>query len=179
MLDAEARGLVEAHLPTAATYARCFRRPGIDDDDLEQAALLGLCQAAKTFDPNGAPFHVYARHRMRDRVFEVLDCPTGGGLPFEPADPASENVHLERAAADLWHALESLSERDRSLVTSRFGLGGARQRPVCELAKESGLTARRVRELLSSARSTIRSELERMGWQAPKLKFVARVMRTA
>lgn len=44
------RQLIEANLEVAVSMARRFRNRGIDVDDLEQVALLGLTKAAQRFD---------------------------------------------------------------------------------------------------------------------------------
>lgn len=47
--------------PMAAALARRYHRRGIDEQDLEQVAMLGLCKAVRGFQPaRGVPFAAYA-----------------------------------------------------------------------------------------------------------------------
>jgi RNA polymerase sigma-B factor len=61
--------LIEAHLEVAASIARRYRNRGIDADDLEQVALLGLTKAAHRFDPDrGHDFMSFAVPTIRGEV---------------------------------------------------------------------------------------------------------------
>jgi len=45
----------------------------MEQADLIQEGLIGLCRAAKRFDPSyGVPFHVYARQRVRGSITDVI-----------------------------------------------------------------------------------------------------------
>lgn len=50
-------------------------------------------------------------------------------------------------AADIARLLSVLDERDRQILTLRFGLDGHRQRTFTELARIFGLTPQRVRQI--------------------------------
>ncbi|RYB93670.1 sigma-70 family RNA polymerase sigma factor [Nocardioides oleivorans] len=61
--------LIEAHVPVALSIASRYRNRGIDLDDLEQVALLGLTKAADRFDPGaGHAFMSYAVPTMRGEI---------------------------------------------------------------------------------------------------------------
>ena len=61
--------LIEAHLDVAASIACRYRHRGIDSDDLEQVALLGLTKAAHRFDPGaGHDFMSFAVPTIRGEV---------------------------------------------------------------------------------------------------------------
>jgi RNA polymerase sigma factor for flagellar operon FliA len=68
--------LVRTHLPLArqAVNEIARRVPGhVNRDDLESAALLGLAQAARTFDPErGASFERHAATRIRGALLDEL-----------------------------------------------------------------------------------------------------------
>jgi len=61
--------LVETHIGVARSIARRYRNRGIDLDDLEQVALLGLTKAAQRFDPAaGHDFLSYAVPTVRGEL---------------------------------------------------------------------------------------------------------------
>ncbi|SEC26173.1 RNA polymerase sigma-B factor [Nocardioides exalbidus] len=61
--------LIESHIPVARSIAGRYRNRGIDLDDLEQVALLGLTKAADRFDPAaGHEFMSYAVPTMRGEI---------------------------------------------------------------------------------------------------------------
>lgn len=61
--------LINAHMSLARSIASRFRHRGIDLDDLEQVALLGLTKAARRFDPDaGHNFLSFAVPTIRGEV---------------------------------------------------------------------------------------------------------------
>lgn len=61
--------LIEANLGVARSIARRYRNRGIDLDDLEQVALLGLTKAAQRFDPAaGHDFLSFAVPTVRGEI---------------------------------------------------------------------------------------------------------------
>lgn len=63
------RQLIETHVPVARSMAARYRNRGVELDDLEQVALLGLTKAAQRFDPDaGHDFMVYAVPTIRGEL---------------------------------------------------------------------------------------------------------------
>ncbi len=61
--------LIEDHIPIARSMASRYRNRGIDLDDLEQVALLGLTKAAHRFDPDaGHDFLSFAVPTIRGEL---------------------------------------------------------------------------------------------------------------
>jgi RNA polymerase sigma-B factor len=61
--------LIEAYAPVARSMAARYRNRGIDLDDLEQVALLGLTKAAQRFNPDaGHDFMSYAVPTVRGEL---------------------------------------------------------------------------------------------------------------
>jgi RNA polymerase sigma factor for flagellar operon FliA len=80
---ARAAKLVHAHLGFASRLAKQFywerSQCGIELEDIEGAAYLGLCDAAKRFDAEkGSGFRTYAYFRVRGAMFDSLR--RGGGI---------------------------------------------------------------------------------------------------
>jgi RNA polymerase sigma-B factor len=72
--------VIEANVPVAASVAHRFRGRGLDGDDLEQVAYLGLVKAVRGFEvERGAPFLSFAvptirgeiKRHFRDHVWAV------------------------------------------------------------------------------------------------------------
>ena len=53
--------------------------------------------------------------------------------------------------------LDRLSDRERGIIVSRFGLEGAREKTLSQLGEELGITRQRVRQIESRAREKLRS----------------------
>lgn len=61
--------LIENHVEVARSIASRYRNRGIDTDDLQQVALLGLTKAAQRFDPDsGHSFMAFAVPTIRGEV---------------------------------------------------------------------------------------------------------------
>ncbi|MFI5732313.1 SigB/SigF/SigG family RNA polymerase sigma factor [Kribbella sp. NPDC051587] len=67
---------IELHLAVAHSIASRFRNRGVESDDLDQVAYLGLVKAARSFDPStGTPFLAYAVPTIRGEVKRYFrDC---------------------------------------------------------------------------------------------------------
>ena len=79
----DVRKLIVHHINFAKRHAQLFyrKRPnlGFDQEDFEGAALLGLCDAARRFDPaRGMLFQTFAYFRIKGAMFDLLR--EGGGI---------------------------------------------------------------------------------------------------
>ena len=92
--------LVEEHAGLAYFLARRFRNRGVDTDDLEQVALVGLLKAVERFDPGrGVQFSTFAtptiqgelKRHFRDRGWAVR----------VPRRVQELHLHLGRIVAEL------------------------------------------------------------------------------
>lgn len=71
LTTAERHGLVLDHQWIVGTYAPRYLRPGLSLEDLEQAAQVALCIAARYFDPSrGYKFDTYAVWRVRSKCLD-------------------------------------------------------------------------------------------------------------
>ena len=111
-----------------------------DRDDLAQAALLGLCEAAIAHDPARGPFGGLAVILCRRRAFEELrrqrrhECaeipllfvaPDGHEKEREELPPVpAPDVETPLLVARLREALDALPEREARVLRLRYGLDG-------------------------------------------------------
>jgi RNA polymerase primary sigma factor len=94
--------------------------------------LLDLVEQPVSFD---APVDDEARYSLADTLED-----TG-----TPALPEIASQHL--LGEELHRALGSLSLRERSVITLRYGVGDGRSRTLIEVGKELGISRERVRQL--------------------------------
>lgn len=92
-LNQSGQELVIGHLKLARSLARQFYRqrgaPWLEWQDLESAAVLGLCEAARAFDPErSTSFSTYAHIRIRGEMFDLL---RRSGMPRRNRETQREN----------------------------------------------------------------------------------------
>lgn len=156
-LTEAARALAAANIGLARKFARdeCRRRPHLREE-IDSAAMLGLCNAANSFDPaRGAAFSTLAYICMKNALKVALDLkwrraplrmfsdlPGEGRSRIDPSDhrPGSIEEYIDRESASVLvrKALEALSERER-FVVQRVALDGAALHVVAaELSEREG-----------------------------------------
>jgi RNA polymerase sigma factor (sigma-70 family) len=75
------------------------------------------------------------------------------------SDPATDTIEREQGVL-LTRALAHLPERQRRVVSARWGVNGAPERSATDLARELGLSARRTQTISNDALNALRQELE-------------------
>ena len=98
----------------------------------EVVDLLGIIEQPVSLD---APVDDEARYSLADSL-EDSAAPA-------PADTASQHLLGE----ELHRALATLTPRERSVITLRYGIGDGRSRTLLEVGKELGISRERVRQL--------------------------------
>jgi RNA polymerase primary sigma factor len=96
--------------------------------------------------------------------------PLEGGDKGQPYDFEDDSSHapslaMERDDGDrlVNKVVETLPERDASIVTARFGLNGSRRKTLEEIGQELNLTKERVRQIESRAMGMLRDRLIILG----------------
>jgi RNA polymerase sigma factor (sigma-70 family) len=180
-LDAPAREkIVKENLGLAYHLAglKRYRRWGTDPLDLEQEAVLGLCQAAQKYDDaRNVPFGAFSRDHVIGCLWRAIMAnlrEEHAALPPElPADDAPASV--DRLAEDVSEAVSSLAPNDRLILRARFGLEGGDPMGVIGLADYFGVSATTAKRMLGEARMSLRAELERRGWTEHGAKVAAEI----
>lgn len=96
-----------------------------------------------------------------------LDMPVGecgeesllGILPGAGADPRIEAENADKREF-VMRMLSELREKDRELLTAFYGLGGARQVAMKDIAAKRGVTSEAVRQQIEKAKETLRLKLK-------------------
>jgi len=106
--DLALRELVGRYLPVARRAGRRWFLAGGDRDDVEQEALIGLCEAVRDFDPaQGASFRSFAELCVARQVLTAVrratrnkHRPLNRSVPLTPASEEVVERRPELAAVD-------------------------------------------------------------------------------
>ena len=173
-LRAEARAvrdrIVRANLRLVASIARRRTGPGRDFYELVSDGNLALVLAVDQFDAaRGFRFCTYATcaiSKNLNRAFvregrRSVRFVTGRHAQIEAdpdprAEPAEEEEGRDRVEGAVHRILVRLSDRERAVITARFGLNGDRGKSLRQIASEMGVTKERVRQIEVRARAKLR-----------------------
>ena len=152
----------------------------VDKDDLAQSAVLAVLENAALYSPARCAVSTFARKQARwglsrERTYRSRHAPlvrasihstseTERGVAWDLADTESlEGLERTRARQDARVLIDrllqcpGLADRDRSLLTGRYGLDGSPPARGAELARRFGVSETRINQLLSRALDQLRS----------------------
>lgn len=151
--DEEAFAVVSERMgPLIRPIVQHFGYIGLDNDDLEQEASLGLLAAVRTFrDDGGASFTTYAATCIRNRLTSVArrqSARTRAEQPFEDtddltADADSDPAHKMQEREDFSRLREQLRERLTDLEY-RVLLARLSDLPYDAIARQLGVSKKAV-----------------------------------
>jgi RNA polymerase primary sigma factor len=166
--------IIRAYLRLVVSIAKKQSDPSRNLFELVSDGNLGLIRAVEKFDfGRGFRFSTYAtkaitrqfarsipQERRRHHRFV-----TGFEKLLKAAvDHRAEETTCESDPRMNWRAvaglLGRLSDRERQVLVSRYGLGGARVQTLAQLGAELGITRQRVLQIESRALETLRTHLE-------------------
>jgi len=84
-------------------------------------------------------------------------------LPDPLATDPGERIDAATRARGVQRLLAGIDARDRAILTSRFGLGGAKERTLQELADEYQLSRERIRQIELRALAQLEHRAEQLG----------------
>lgn len=162
--DAKARELLIVHNLRLVVYiAKKFESTGVQIEDLISIGTLGLIKAVNTFRlSKNIKLATYASRCIENEIlmylrktnpakaevsyFEPLNVDWDGNelllsdiLGSEPED-VYRDLESEDERSRLYRAVNSLEERERVIMTMRFGLGGGREYTQKEVADALGIS---------------------------------------
>lgn len=161
--------LVTDNLNLARYVARKYFNTGLEYEDLQQIAFLGLVKAATSFDESkGYAFSTFAAHCMENEIKSVIRkkriCAESLYEPVQDnlvlADTIEDEANtLEKFTTEetLKYALNELNEQERFIVDSLYVKDPRLKQ--CELAKNLGLSQAQVCRIAKRALKKIKSIL--------------------
>ena len=183
--DAEAKSvLIERNLRLVVYIARRFENTGVNIEDLISIGTIGLIKAVGTFKTDrNIKLATYSSRCIENEILMYIRKISGQKTEIsldEPINtdwdgnelllsdvlgtdgdtvvrPMEEDVDLQL----LQQALERLPDRDKRIVTMRFGLGGRRERTQKEVADLMGISQSYISRLEKRIMLRLRREISR------------------
>ena len=177
--------LIEHNLRLAAHIARKYTVPGYDADDLISIGTVGLIKGVGTFKPGtGTQLSTYCarcieneilmflRRTSRQKLEVSLDEPLntdwdGNELLLSDILGTDGDTVLRPIEDDvdrqlLTTAVSRLSEREREIITLRFGLGGREEKTQKEVADYLGISQSYISRLEKRIIARLKREILKM-----------------
>ena len=182
----EARSrLIEHNLRLVVYIARRFENTGVGIEDLISIGTIGLIKAVETYKPakniklatyasrcieNEILMHLRKNANRRGEVSldEPLNTDWDGNELLLSDVLGTDSDSIEKPIEDdvdrdlLFTAITRLSERDRTIITMRFGLDGRRERTQKEVADQLGISQSYISRLEKRIISRLKKEILRM-----------------
>ena len=184
--DEEARNLlIEHNLRLVAYIARRFENTGIHIEDLISIGTIGLIKAVGTYQPAKAiKLATYASRCIENEILMYLrktanqktelsfDEPLntdwdGNELLLSDILGTDEDLVVQPVEADvdrqlLYQAMDQLDQRERYIITLRFGLDGRRECTQKEVADQLGISQSYISRLEKRIIARLKKELVKM-----------------
>ena len=184
--DSQARNLlIEHNLRLVAYIARRFENTGIHIEDLISIGTIGLIKAVGTYQPAKAiKLATYASRCIENEILMFLrktanqktelsfDEPLntdwdGNELLLSDILGTDEDLVVQPLEADvdrqlLRQAVSHLDERERHIITLRFGLDGRRECTQKEVADQLGISQSYISRLEKRIIARLKKEIVRM-----------------
>ena len=177
--------LIERNLRLVVYIARRFENTGINIEDLISIGTIGLIKAVNTYKPaKNIKLATYASRCIENEIRmylrktanlksevsfdEPLNTDWDGNELLLSDILGTENDLVMKPIEDdvdrqlLTNALEKLSERERLIITLRFGLDGRQERTQKEVAVQLGISQSYISRLEKRIISRLKKEILRM-----------------
>ena len=177
--------LIEHNLRLVVYIARRFENTGVGIEDLISIGTIGLIKAVETYKPakniklatyasrcieNEILMHLRKNANRRSEVSldEPLNTDWDGNELLLSDVLGTEGDSIEKPLEDdvdrdlLFTAITRLSERERTIITLRFGLDGRRERTQKEVADQLGISQSYISRLEKRIIDRLKKEILRM-----------------
>ncbi|QEH34620.1 RNA polymerase sigma factor SigA [Aquisphaera giovannonii] len=155
--------IIRANLRLVVSIAKRHVGPSNNFFELVSDGNMSLIRAVEKFDfSRGNKFSTYASWAIMKNFARTIPeenyrrdrFVTGHEEMFEAAADNRTDEHeyesaLKRMQEAIKGMLDRLDDRERLIITSRFGLGGSAERTLEQLGRELGITKERVRQIES------------------------------
>ena len=171
--EAARQELIEHNLRLVVYIARRFENTGINIEDLISIGTIGLIKAVGTYrtDKN-IKLATYASRCIGRRVEVSFDEPLntdydGNELLLSDVLGTEADVVMRPLEDDvdlclLASALDTLSPREREIITLRFGLGGGKEQTQKEVADRLGISQSYISRLEKRIIQRLKKEILRL-----------------
>ncbi len=164
--------IVQANLRLVVSIAKRYVGPLQGFDELVSEGNISLIRAVECFDfSRGNKFGTYATRAINQNFYRFLaeqhrkqmqsmseDDRLMGSLPDNRANVLACEQQLSQLRGALVGILEQLNERERSIVSLRFGLGNdGRSLSLHAIGRHWGVSKERIRQLLHRALEKLRA----------------------
>lgn len=179
------RILIERNLRLVVYIAGKFENTGIYIEDLISIGTIGLIKAVNTFNPQkNIKLATYASRCIENEILMYLRknrhsrCEISIDEPLKSdwdgnklllsdilgveSDVIYKDIEDEADRKLLAAAMSKLSERERSIMRLRFGMGGGRERTQKEVADMLGISQSYISRLEKRIISGLKKEISRM-----------------
>ena len=178
--------LIERNLRLVVYIARRFENTGINIEDLISIGTIGLIKAINTYKPaKNIKLATYASRCIENEILMHLrktsslksevsfDEPLntdwdGNELLLSDILGTENDVVMKPIEADvdrqlLFNAMEKLDEREKQIITMRFGLDGRQEKTQKEVADLLGISQSYISRLEKRIIERLKKDLERVG----------------
>ena len=177
--------LIERNLRLVVYIARRFENTGVGIEDLISIGTIGLIKAVNTYKPakniklatyasrcieNEILMHLRKTANLKSEVSfdEPLNTDWDGNELLLSDVLGTDSDSIEKPIEDdvdrdlLFTAVSRLSERERTIITLRFGLDGRRERTQKEVADQLGISQSYISRLEKRIIDRLKKEILRM-----------------
>ena len=177
--------LIEHNLRLVVYIARRFENTGINIEDLISIGTIGLIKAVGTYQPaKNIKLATYASRcieneilmHLRKTASQKTEIPLDEPLSTDgngnelllsdilgtDSDLVTQPMEADAARQMLADALETLTGREREIITLRFGLGGRREHTQKEVADHMGISQSYISRLEKRIIRRLRREILRV-----------------
>lgn len=182
--EAAKQTLIEHNLRLVVYIARRFENTGVNLEDLISIGTIGLIKAVNTFKSDkNIKLATYASRCIENEILmhirkisgqktEVsLDEPINtdwdgnelllGDILGTDGDVVARPIEEDAEHQILYEALETLSEREKTIVAMRYGLGGRTEKTQKEVADSMGISQSYISRLEKRIMLRLRREMSR------------------
>lgn len=177
--------LIEHNLRLVVYIARRFENTGVGIEDLISIGTIGLIKAVETYKPaKNIKLATYASRCIENEILmylrknanrrgevsldEPLNTDWDGNELLLSDVLGTESDSIEKPLEDdvdrdlLFTAITRLTERERTIITMRFGLDGKRERTQKEVADQLGISQSYISRLEKRIIDRLKKEILRM-----------------
>ena len=158
--EAARQELIEHNLRLVVYIARRFENTGINIEDLISIGTIGLIKAVGTYrSDKNIKLATYASRCIENEILMFLRLSDVLGTEADVVmRPLEDDVDLCLLAS----ALDTLSPREREIITLRFGLGGGKEQTQKEVADRLGISQSYISRLEKRIIQRLKKEILRL-----------------